>query len=211
MHAERFFQFMAEYNTAIWPVQIIFYALAAFFICTSFYKIKHSNTINIFILSLLWIWNGSVTLLIYFTSFHYQYYLWGPVWVAQGLLICYQGIIKKRIHFNIKKDVYSIAGLTFIAYALIVYPMIGAWLGHPFPRGPLFGSAPCPTVIFTFSAFLFSENRVKPYLLYFPLLWALMSLYPIIGMGVYADIGELIAAIIAFILILKKNKTMPLR
>ncbi len=210
MHAERFFQFMAEYNTAIWPAQVIFYILAVFFIFTSFYKIRSSNTINILILSVLWVWNGSVTLLIFFSNFHYQYYLWGAFWIAQGLLIYYIGVVKRQINLKIKKDVYSIAGLTFIVYALVIYPMIGSWLGHPFPRGPLFGSAPCPTVIFTFSAFLFSENRVKSYLLYFPMLWALMSLYPIIGMGVYADIGEIVAAIVAFALILKKNKSMSL-
>ena len=206
MQAERFFQFMAEYNTAIWPAQIVFYILSFYFVYTSFYKSKISNTVNILILSSLWIWNGAVTLLIYFCRFHYQYYLWGSLWIAQGLLILYQGTVKKQISFKIKKDLYSITGLAFILYALVIYPLIGSWLGHPFPKGPLFGAAPCPTVIFTFSVFLFSESKVKPYLLYFPLLWAFMSLYPIIGMGVYADIGEIIAAVIAFTMIIYKNK-----
>ncbi len=208
MQADLFFQFMTKYNTAIWPMQIVFYVLSALCIYTSLHKLKYSDIINIVILSSLWIWNGAITLLVYFTSFHDQYYLWGPIWIAQGVLISYHGIIKKQIRFKLKKDVYSFIGLTFIAYALILYPLIGAWLGHPFPKGPIFGAAPCPTVIFTFSLFLFSENRVNPYLLYFPLLWALMSLYPIIGMGIYADIGEIVAAIIAFALILKKNKNI---
>lgn len=146
MQAERFFQFMAEYNTAIWPAQVVFYALSAFFIYTSFNNFKHSNTINILTLSSLWILNGAVTLLIYFTNFHNQYYLWGPLWIAQGFLIYYHGIIKKQLNFKIKKDIYSFTGLTFIAYALIIYPLIGSWIGHPFPKGPIFGAAPCPTV-----------------------------------------------------------------
>lgn len=208
MDTEQFFQIMAEFNNAVWPAQIIFYALSIFFIFTSINTKKFFNNINILILSSLWIWNGAVTLLMYFTRFHAQYYLWGVVWILQGLAICYYGIYKKQISFRIKKDLHSITGLIFIFYALIVYPLIGAWLGHPFPQGPLFGAAPCPTVIFTFSVFLFSENRVKPYLMYFPLLWALMSLYPIIGMGVYADIGEIIAAIAAFILIIIRNKKL---
>ena len=208
MQTELFFKFMAEYNNAVWPAQIIFYALSIFFIFTSINTKNISNKINVLILSSLWVWNGAVTLLIYFTNFHAQYYLWGVVWVLQGLWICYCGIHKKQFYFIIKKDLYSIIGLIFIFYALIVYPLIGAWLGHPFPKGPLFGAAPCPTVIFTFSVFLFSENRVNPYLMYFPLLWALMSLYPIIGMGVYADIGEIVAAMVAFILIIIRNKKL---
>jgi len=206
MGAELFFQRMAECNHAVWPAQIIFYALSIFFIFTSINTKNISNNINILILSSLWVWNGAVTLLMYFTRFHAQYYLWGIIWILQGLAICYYGIHKKRIYFRIKKDLYSITGLIFSFYALIAYPLIGAWMGHPFPKGPIFGTAPCPTVIFTFSVFLFSENRVTPYLMYFPLLWALMSLYPIIGMGVYADIGEIVAAIVAFILILIRNR-----
>ena len=72
MQAERFFNFMAEYNTAIWPAQIVFYLLSFVFIITAFYRVRGSNTLNILILSSLWIWNGAVTLLIYFTSFHNQ-------------------------------------------------------------------------------------------------------------------------------------------
>jgi hypothetical protein len=209
MDAQLFFQkTMAECNNAVWPAQIIFYVLSIFFIFTSINTKNISNKMNILILSSLWVWNGAVTLLMHFTRFHAQYYVWGVVWILQGLAIFYYGIYKKQINFRIKKDLYSITGLIFILYALIVYPLIGAWLGHPFPKGPIFGTAPCPTVIFTFSVFLFSENRVKPYLMYFPLLWALMSLYPIIGMGVYADIGEIVSAIVAFILIIIKNKKL---
>lgn len=210
MQAEKFFQFMAEYNTAIWPAQVVFYIFSIFFVYTSFKKYKYSNAVNILILTSLWTWNGSVTLLIYFSGFHPQYYLWGPIWIFQGLLICYHGIVQNNITFKIRGDIYSVTGLIFIVYALAIYPLICSWFGHSFPKGPIFGAAPCPTVIFTFSVFLFSENRVKPYLLYFPLLWAFMSLYPIIGMGVYADIGEIIAAVVSFALILKKNKSSSL-
>jgi len=163
---------------------------------------------NILILSSLWIWNGAVTLLMFFTGFHAQYYLWGVVWMLQGLAICYTGIYKKQLNFRIKKDGYTLTGLIFIFYALVAYPLIGAWLGHPFPKGPMFGTAPCPTVIFTFAVFLFSETRINPSLIYFPLLWAVMSLYPIIGMGIYADIGELIAAVVAFAFIKIRNKKL---
>ena len=208
MAAELFFQKMADYNNAVWPAQIIFHALAVVFIYTSTRPITFSNKINILILSSLWIWNGAVTLLMFFTKFHAQYYLWGVLWILQGLAVYYYGIHKEQFFFRIRKESHSILGLLFIFYALVVYPLIGAWMGHPFPKGPIFGAAPCPTVIFTFSVFLFSEKRIKPSLMYFPLLWALMSLYPIIGMGVYADIGEIVAAIAAFILIMRKNKNI---
>jgi len=208
MNAELFFQRMAEYNNAVWPAQIIFYALSFFFIFASTRANHTLNTINILILSSLWIWNGAVTLLMFFTGFHAQYYLWGVVWMLQGLAICYTGIYKKQLNFRIKKDGYTLTGLIFIFYALVAYPLIGAWLGHPFPKGPMFGTAPCPTVIFTFAVFLFSETRINPSLIYFPLLWAVMSLYPIIGMGIYADIGELIAAVVAFAFIKIRNKKL---
>lgn len=51
MQAELFFKFMAEYNNAVWPAQIIFYALSIFFIFTSINTKNISNNINILILS----------------------------------------------------------------------------------------------------------------------------------------------------------------
>jgi len=206
MNSELFFQQMAEYNNAIWPVQIITYILAVFFIINSIKKWKISNEINTIILSMLWIWNGAITEILFFSGFQKQYYFWGSLWILQGILFLVFGIFKDKFNYKLQKNWYSYIGILFILYALIIYPLIGFLLGHGYPKGPIFGVAPCPVCVFTFGALLLVNKKINISVLFFPLLWAILSLYPIIMMGIIEDVGEIAAAIIGFILIIYRNK-----
>ena len=206
MSSEQFFQQMMEYNNAIWPLQIITYVLAVFFIINSIKKWKISNEINTVIISLLWIWNGAITLILVFSEFQKQYYFWGCLWILQGILFLIFGIFKDKFNYKLQKNWYSYIGILFMLYALVIYPLLGFLKGHGFPNGPIFGVAPCPVVVFTFGALLLVNKKMNISVLFFPLLWAIMSLYPIIAMGIIEDVGEIIAAIIGFILIIYRNK-----
>lgn len=206
MNPEYFFQRMAEYNNAIWPAQIISYALGIFIIINSIRQWKWSNEVNTTILALLWIWNGAVTEILFFSEFQKQYYFWGILWILQGILFLIVGLSKNKFNYKIQRNWYSYTGLLFILYALVLYPLIGSLLGHPYPRGPIFGVAPCPVVVFTFGVMLFVDQKVPLSLLVFPLIWAILSLYPIIMMGIIADVGEIIVAVIGFALIVIRNR-----
>jgi hypothetical protein len=60
--------------------------------------------------------------------------------------------------------------------------------------------------IFTFGVLLFVDKKIPISVLLFPLLWALLGLYPIIMMGIIADVGEIVVAVIGFTLIVMRNK-----
>jgi hypothetical protein len=205
MDTELFFKNMAEYNEAIFPAQIVVYAFAALFLISIFRGSKFLFKVNTLFIAFIWAWNGIVQQGIFFSQYHPQYYFWGIIWLFQAVLIAWYGL-KNNLEFRFNNGVYSYLGLLFIAYALIIYPTIGALAGHPYPRGPIFGVAPCPTVIFTFGSLLFLQKKIRPYVMYFPLLWAIMGLFPVIKMGVLADIGEILIGIITFLMILRRNK-----
>ena len=205
MNAEHFFQRMAEYNNAIWPAQLISYALAVVIIIHSIKQWKVSNEINTTIIAIIWIWNVAVTEMLFFSKFQTQYYVWGILWILQGIFFIIIGF-KHTFNYKIQKNWYSYAGILFILYALVVYPLIGSFLGHGFPRGPIFGVAPCPVCVFTFGVLLFVDKKIPISVLLFPLLWAILSLYPIIMMGIIADVGEIVVAVIGFTLIVIRNR-----
>lgn len=206
MNAELFFQRMAEYNNDIWPAQIISYVLAIIIIINSIKKWKLSDEINTTILAILWIWNGAITELLFFSKFQKQYYFWGVLWILQGVFLLIIGLSKYKFNYRIQRNCYSYTGLLFILYALVIYPLIGFFLEHGFPEGPIFGVAPCPVVVFTFGVLLFVDKKVHISVLFFPLLWAILSLYPIIMMGIIADVGEILVAVIGFALIVIRNR-----
>jgi heme exporter protein D len=102
MNAEHFFQRMAEYNNAIWPAQIISYVLAIIIIIHSIKQWKVSNEINTTILAILWMWNGAVTEILFFSKFQTQYYVWGILWILQGIFFLIIGL-KHTFDYKIQK------------------------------------------------------------------------------------------------------------
>jgi hypothetical protein len=57
---------------------------------------------------------------------------------------------------------------------LIVYPLLGLYAGHGYPRVPMFGITPCPLVLFTFGTLLLA-SRVPGWLLFVPAAWSLVG------------------------------------
>jgi hypothetical protein len=74
-----------------------------------------------------------------------------------------------------------------IAYALVVDPVLGLYLGPVYPRALLYGVAPCPTAIFACGLLLWTGPGVPTYLLVLPHLWAAVGTPAAIGQGVIED------------------------
>jgi hypothetical protein len=62
-----------------------------------------------------------------------------------------------------------------VAYAAIIYPVIGIATGHAYPEMPMFGVTPCPVVIFTFGLLLLTVRPVPRWLLVVPFIWSLIG------------------------------------
>ena len=114
-------------------------------------------------------------------------------------------VIKKRVGFGLAQNIYAVIGLLFIAYALIIYPLIGTYLGHGYPRLPTFG-LPCPTTIFTFGIFLMADKKFPLSLLVIPLIWSIIGFFAALSLGITEDYMLLVAGVTGTALIVMKNR-----
>jgi hypothetical protein len=62
-----------------------------------------------------------------------------------------------------------------VAYAAVLYPLIGIAAGHHPSELPMFGVTPCPVTIFTFGLLLLTRSPPPLYLLVIPTLWSLIG------------------------------------
>ena len=92
----------------------------------------------------------------------------------------------------------------------MIYPALGAALGHRYPAVPTFG-APCPSTIFTFGILLWTAPPVPKRLLVIPFLWAVLTAPMAIGWGVVQDIAMPIIAVLAVVLPLIRNRDSSTR
>ncbi|WP_369538126.1 DUF6064 family protein [Leptothrix discophora] len=82
-----------------------------------------------------------------------------------------------------------------IAFALVVYPVRSAYVGHSCPATPTFGR-PCPTTIFTPGLLCFAVPPTPRSPLFALLLWCLVGAQASFPLGVQSDLGLIAAGVV---------------
>ncbi len=202
---EEFLNVIKSYNQSIFPAQVIFYLVGFYCVYLLFKSPKHPDKFLNAVLSFFWLWIGIVYNLIFFISINKAAYIFGLLFIIQGILFFIFGVIRSDISYSYRKDLFGIVGMIFILYALLIYPVLNFVLGHPYPYAPSFG-LPCPTTIFTFGMLLFASKKISIGLLIIPVVWSIIGLSAAINLSIYEDFGLLIAGVLGFILIIVSNK-----
>lgn len=202
---EAFLNVFAEYNTSVFPLQIVFILLAFVLIYLAYRNYKYSNPVISLSLAFYWIWIGVIYHILFFSAINKAAYFFGVLFILQGLLFIYAGVIRKELNYSTERSMEAYFGWAFIAYALIIYPILGMLSGHSYPKAPTFG-LPCPTTIFTFGMFLFVKNRFPYYLLIIPVLWSILGFSAAVQLSVTEDFGLSFAGVIGLLLIIYYNK-----
>lgn len=196
-----------QYNLAIWPLQVVAYILGITALFSILRVGRYSNTIVSGALFMLWLWNGAVFFPFYFGPLHSISYVYGGLFLIQGIFFL-NNIRNPLISFSFnKKDSLSILGSLFIAYAMLGYPLLGFLLDHKYPQSLPFGLVPCPLTVFTFGLLLMTNKKFPRRFLIIPCLWSLGGFIPV-SVGVLEDIGLVVAGVLGTAFILHRNKKL---
>jgi hypothetical protein len=196
--AEEFLTIFSTYNTAVWPAQI---ALAALAIVMLVLAIRGSPSAGVWIgagLALLWIWMGAVYHVGFFARINPAARAFGIAFILQGVLFAWDAARTRSLTFRVRRDAPGIIGGVLIAYALLVYPLVGMLVGHTYPVAPTFG-LPCPTTIFTFGLLVWAASTARRSLLIVPVLWSLLGVSAVVSFGMLEDAMLPIAAVVTVI------------
>lgn len=201
---EQFLDVFGSYNITVWPIQILFIILALSAVFLTVKKRNYSDKVISGILTFLWLWIGVVYHLIFFSDINPAAYAFGGIFIIQAVLFFVYGIVRKNLSFGFKSNISGIAGIVFIIYALIFYPLLGIQFGHFYPRTPTFG-LPCPTTIFTFGILLWTRKKISPVIIGIPLIWSIVGFTAALNLGIYQDLGLLSAGLFGSALIILAN------
>jgi hypothetical protein len=171
--SEQFLAVFVSYNNAIWPVQIVAYLLGGIAIAMLFRP--GSDRLVAGILAVMWLWTGVGYQGMWLSAINKAAYLFAALFIVQSCCLFYSGVYRHQIRFGVRRGLATWAGAAFVAYAAIVYPLIGATVGHPYPAMPMFGVTPCPVTIFTFGMLLLTIRPVPRWLLVIPVVWSLIG------------------------------------
>ena len=148
--SEQFLAVFVNYNNAIWPIQIAAYLLGGVAVALLLRKTRDGDRVIAGILALMWLWTGFGYHGLSFSVINKAAYLFAALFIVEGCYLLYAGVYCCQIHFGVRPGLATGIGAAFVAYAAIVYPLIGVATGHHYPEMPMFGVTPCPVTILTF-------------------------------------------------------------
>ena len=173
---DEFLSVFASYNHAIWPALIAAYLLGGLAVVLLFWKPRGGDRVIAGVLAAMWLWTAIAYHAAFFASINKAAYFFAALFVIQGGYFLCEGCFRGRIHFTTESNgPFAWLGLAFMAYAAVLYPLIGSVTGHPYPAAPMFGVTPCPVTIFTFGMLLAAVPPLSRWLLVIPFVWSLIG------------------------------------
>jgi hypothetical protein len=203
---EQFFGLFAQANQAIWPMQVVWYALALVAVILATRPFDWSSRLIGAFLAGYYVWIGVVFFWVFQSRIDDGAGIHGGMYVLGGVLWLVAGTIRRDLIFRPGWNALSVIGGLLVAYALVLYPILGTLAGHVFPGAPVFGIAPCPTTIFSFGLLLWTCKPTPKYVLLVPLLWSLIAAPGALGMGVYEDVAMPLASVVGTALIVWRDR-----
>lgn len=201
---EQFYSVFREYNTTLWPAQVLLVGLALVTIALVLVPRRWSGVAVSSILAFLWAWLALAYHLAFFTSINPLAYVFSAVSLAGAVVFFWQGVVRRKLDFRWTASVRSGVGLVLIVFALIVYPAWSIAVGHSYPSLPTFG-VPCPTTIFTIGLLAF---LVRPYPrspLVVPILWSFVGAQAVFLLGVPPDSGLVVAGVLGIVMLARSK------
>jgi hypothetical protein len=194
----QFFDVFARYHAAVWPAPLVLNALALLALVLVYRAPLRSARWVPAILAFLWAWMALAYHLAFFAAINPAAWVFATVFLVGAAWFVWVGVVQRRLRFEPRSDARGWAGGGLVVLALVVYPLLGAMLGHRYPAAPTFG-LPCPTTIFTIGLLLLAKPPVPRSVLVVPVLWAAVGSTAAFGLGVYQDLALLVAGAAAVV------------
>ena len=190
-HVE-FFQVFRGYNQAVWPVQWVWLAVAVAALVVVRGGTRRGTRAMLLVLAALWLWMGVVYHGVFFRRINPAAAFFAGLFIAQALLLVVYALRGGAV---IRPDASwpGKLGWSIVAYGLVVYPVVGAALGHRYPASPTFG-LPCPTTLYTLGVLIWMRP-LQWRLALIPLGWAVIGTVAALQLGVREDLGLAVAAL----------------
>lgn len=198
----------AHYNLAIWPMQVLAYALGTAMVASLWRRSRISGTFIAGGLAAMWLWTGIVYHWMHFASINRAALGFGAMFVLQGILLT-AAAGRGKLQFQPPSTASAWLGVALVIYAAALYPIFGWLAGDAYPAMPMFGVTPCPVVIFTFGMLLLATSHVSRWLLVIPVVWSLIGGSAAFLLGMAQDWLLLFSGLSALVIAWRERREIP--
>ena len=202
MDTVAFWNRIATYNEATWPVQAVMIAAAAYLTYCVFAKPNPKTDVWVkAFLAFAFAWNGVVLFLVFLRN-PISMIIGTPLFIIVSVLFAVD-VFAKKTEFRLPEGKWM-RGFTIVWILLVLlYPLIGWPLGHTYPKVllPLF---PCPLTVFAIALVAAAAPKADKKVFIALLPWALMGLPKCFGaLDCYEDCILFASGVYGLIVLIK--------
>lgn len=201
---DQFIAVFVDYNLAIWPAQLVAYAIGLTMVGAVFARSAIAGRLVGAGLGIMWLWVGIAYHWLYFAALNKPAVVFGTMFVLQGALVFHVGAVRGRLRFAPPQNASGWLGCALVGYAMILYPLVGIWSAHALAEIPWYGVTPCPTTLFTLGMLLLARSPLPRWIAVVPFLWALVGGSAAILLAIPQDWVLLAASFVALHLMLRR-------
>jgi len=201
---EQFFNVFLKYNSYVFPLQILISLVGIFILSLIITKSKLAEKLTSYFLVVLWLWNGIVYHILFFSKINTAAFAFGTLFIIQALFFLSEFAVKKKLRFDYGNKIDLATGYFLVMFGLIIYPAIGLLLEGR-PEHIISLGLPCPSVIFTFGIILISIKEYSFYRIIIPVIWAFIGFFAALKFGVYQDVMLPVSAITAIVFFFRER------
>jgi hypothetical protein len=194
-----FFEMFRLYNAAIWPAQLLAYALGAIAVACLLAPGRAATRTIFVALAAMWFWTGLAYHWVFFTAINPAAWLFGFMFVGQGVIFLAAGL-RAGFEFVPRRDLRTHVAIALVVYSAALYPLIGVASGHAYAEIPQFGVTPCPVTLFSLGFVLLSRPMAPWWLAAVPLAWSFIGGTAAFLLEVPQDWPLLVAGVVVFLL-----------
>jgi hypothetical protein len=194
-NADQFLHVLAQYNQAVWPVQLALNGAALACATLLFCKQPWASRMIALLLAGLWLWMALAYHFTFFVLINPAAWWFGVLFLSAGVAFDWFGVVDDKLRFRVSSNPWKLTGAILIIFAVAIYPLISYALGRRYPAAPTFG-LPCPSTIFTIGVLLFAEAPLPRTVFFVPIVWCAIGSLAALWLGVLEDLSLLVAGLV---------------
>lgn len=206
---DQFFHVFVQYNTVIWPVQLLAYLLGALVVVSLIKPSRTSDIAILLILAALWAWNGIAYHLLSFAPINPAARIFAAFFVLEAVLLAAVPLHTTETVFERRSVSVTAVSAALIIFSMLLYPLWAQVADHRYPAVPMFGVTPCPTTIFTIGVLILGDFKITRWLIPVPVIWSVVGGSAAILLEVPQDISLAVAGAIAVVFLFAGSNRQP--
>lgn len=173
--ARTYYRMFELYHAQVWPFHVIAIASVVAILVSLRREDGWAQRTIAGLLAVWWLWVGFAFHLGRYSTINWAAKYFAAMFVSQGLLLVWYGIVRGRLRFVVSRSVGDRMAVGLLVVSAVLEPIAGRLAGRTWSQVELVGVTPDPTAVAALALLALATPRSPRALLVIPFTWCVIG------------------------------------